>query len=82
MKELLAGRETKERSELLRQLDIMFQVTKGFQSPVRFPFLSDLIETTIFEEDQDYALATVLLGHFAFTDKQAVEFGLRVLRHD
>lgn len=82
LKELLRNRASKERAELLRQLDIMFQVSVQFQKPVRFSFLASLIETEIFDEDQDYELATQLLAHFSFTDKQAIEFGLRVLRHD
>ena len=34
------------------------------------------------DQDQDYELASILLGHFAFTDREAILFGLRLLRFD
>ena len=49
---------------------------------LRFELVKPLIDNEIFDEDQDYELATILLGQFTFIDRQAIEFSLRILRHD
>jgi len=81
LKELLTKRTENPRHDLFEQLKKMTDVSLAFKRPNRFSEVKSLVEGEIYEAERDLELSTVLLGLFAFTDRQAIEFTLTLLRN-
>ena len=82
LKELLRNRNDKPREEVMKQLTKIWEITLIYKVANRFSILQNLVETQVYDEDSDFELATVLLRFFPFTDKQAIEFSLRLIRNE
>ena len=78
--EVLRDRKSKPRHELFATLEKQKQIIATFNKPCSFKACKKLIEDDILEIDGDLELSLILVGHFSFYDRAAVEFALRLIR--